>query len=100
MVLTLVPLTPTLSPISQSSDISHAERAAVNFVIQGSAADICKAAMVVLQKGLEDQELKARLLLQVHDELVLGKEANWLDQRIILKDMSCRGEEGSGQGSC
>ena len=48
-----------------------AERAALNAPIQGSAADIIKVAMLGVQHGLTSAGLKSRLLLQVHDELVL-----------------------------
>ncbi|MDR3303238.1 MAG: DNA polymerase I [Treponema sp.] len=48
-----------------------AERAAVNTPIQGSAADIVKIAMLHLDKRLADERSSARLLLQVHDELIL-----------------------------
>ncbi|MEK7817146.1 MAG: DNA polymerase, partial [Actinomycetota bacterium] len=46
------------------------ERLAVNTVIQGSAADIMKVAMVNCQRALEGEGLKSKLVLQVHDELV------------------------------
>jgi DNA polymerase-1 len=49
----------------------RAEREAVNFPIQGSAADIIKIAMINLYAALAEQGFDARLLLQVHDELVL-----------------------------
>ena len=48
-----------------------AERMAVNTPIQGSAADIVKKAMIDVQNEIEAQKLNAKLLLQVHDELII-----------------------------
>jgi DNA polymerase I len=46
------------------------ERAAINAPIQGSAADIIRRAMIRMPQALRDAGLKARMLLQVHDELI------------------------------
>lgn len=50
---------------------SFAERTAMNTPIQGSAADIIKQAMIDLHAKLKGENLQARMLLQVHDELIL-----------------------------
>jgi DNA polymerase-1 len=52
-----------------------AERLAINTPIQGSAADLIKVAMVELDRRLRTDRLRGRLLLQVHDELVLESPA-------------------------
>ena len=46
------------------------ERIAINTVIQGSAADIIKRAMINVFRRLQSEQLQAKLLLQIHDELV------------------------------
>src|ERR1041385_231969 len=48
-----------------------AERMALNAPIQGSAADIIKVAMIRVREALKQEKLTSRMLLQVHDELVL-----------------------------
>ncbi len=50
---------------------TNAERMAMNSPIQGTASDLIKVAMVELHRQLQQQNLKAKLLLQVHDELIL-----------------------------
>lgn len=49
----------------------NAERAALNAPIQGSAADIMKIAMVNIHRELQQEQLKSRVLMQIHDELVV-----------------------------
>ena len=49
---------------------AHAERNAVNAPIQGSAADVIKLAMIKIDEKFADKNLKTKMLLQVHDELV------------------------------
>ncbi|AZY49774.1 DNA polymerase I [Bordetella avium] len=56
-----------------------AERAAINAPMQGTAADLIKMAMVAVQDWLVSQRLSARLIMQVHDELVLEVPAVELD---------------------
>ena len=51
-------------------NLNTAERTAVNAVIQGSAADLIKRAMLEVDRRIKSEGLKARLLLQIHDELI------------------------------
>jgi DNA polymerase-1 len=52
-------------------DVQAGQRIASNTPIQGSAADLCKLAMMRIDRALTDAALRARLVLQIHDELVL-----------------------------
>ena len=67
-----------------------AERAALNAPIQGSAADIIKIAMLNVDIQINKTKLKSRLLLQVHDELILEVSPGESDQlsAIVKKEMS------------
>jgi DNA polymerase-1 len=68
---------------------SAAERVAVNTPIQGTAADLIKKAMVDLYRRLREEKLGARILLQVHDELVLEVPDEELDkvEALVLDTM-------------
>jgi DNA polymerase-1 len=64
-----------------------AERTAVNTPLQGTAADLIKLAMIRIDKALQGDGWKARLLLQVHDELVLEAPLSEVEKlRAMVKD--------------
>jgi len=58
---------------------SAAERAAINAPMQGTAADLIKMAMIAVQRWLDDEGLQSKLIMQVHDELVLEVPDGELD---------------------
>ena len=68
---------------------NQAERLAVNTVIQGSAADIIKIAMIKIHQKLSEQQLRSKMILQVHDELVFDVLKTELEQvkHIVIKEM-------------
>ncbi len=68
---------------------SAGKRAAMNAPIQGSAADIIKIAMVNVYKKLEEKNMKSKLILQVHDELIVEAVEDELDlvNKIVKEEM-------------
>ena len=75
---------------SQNATVrGFAERNAVNAPIQGTAADIIKLAMVRIDKRFEEEQIRSKMLIQVHDELnfsVLPEEKKQVE-RIVLEEM-------------
>ena len=74
-----------------ASEKAFLERASINAPIQGSAADIIRRAMIRMMPALQDAGLKARMLLQVHDELIFECPENEIEatlplvQKIMIK---------------
>lgn len=68
----------------------NAERAALNAPIQGTAADIIKVAMIRVDEALREAGVRSRVLLQVHDELVVEVAAGEMEQvrDILLREMN------------
>ncbi len=61
-----------------------AERMAVNMPVQGTAADVMKRAMIDVSAALRERELRSRMLLQVHDELIFEAPAEEIDALAAL----------------
>ena len=66
-----------------------AERMAINMPIQGTAAEMIKLAMIKIYKDLKEKDLKSKLILQVHDELLLEVHKDELDyvSEMVVKNM-------------
>ncbi len=73
---------PRLKTTTNYNVRQRAEREAINAPIQGTAADIMKKAMLDVDQALQASNLNAKMLLQVHDELVFEVPENELDQTI------------------
>jgi DNA polymerase-1 len=71
-----------------------AERTAINAPMQGTAADIIKLAMISIHRSLQDDAVDARIIMQVHDELVLEVENSILNE---VKSMICQRMESAAQ---
>ena len=79
-----------LETIAMKKDpVNSAKKAAANAPIQGSSADIIKVAMVQLHNKLTKALLPARLLLQVHDELVLEVDPTSIEEvkKLVINTM-------------
>ncbi|MBC9910963.1 DNA polymerase I [Chitinophaga varians] len=70
-----------LKDINSSNAVvrGYAERNAINMPIQGTAADMIKLAMIAIHKAFKERNLKSRMILQVHDELVFDAHRSELD---------------------
>ncbi len=62
------------------SDRSYGERICMNTAVQGSGADICKLAMLLLARRLHAEGLRTRMVLQVHDEILFDAPAGEVDR--------------------
>ncbi len=66
---------------------SFGERTAMNTPIQGSAADIIKIAMLKVYHALKEKEMKSKLILQVHDELIIDTHPDEIEEvKVLLRD--------------
>ncbi len=80
-----------LKDINSSNAVvrGYAERNAINMPIQGTAADMIKLAMIAVHKAFKEHNVKSRMLLQVHDELVFDAHRSEVDiiKPLILESM-------------
>ena len=69
--------------------VNFGKRVAMNTPIQGTAADIIKIAMIKVYRRLKAEQLSARLILQVHDELIVEAPLHELEQvkHLLVEEM-------------
>ncbi len=67
------------------------ERVAINAPVQGTAADIMKIAMIEMHRSIQEEKVEAKLILQVHDELILDTPKQEIDDVIKLVTSSMMG---------
>ena len=79
-----LPVGSCAAPAPARTPRGGAERAAINAPIQGSAADVIRRAMIRVPGALTEAGLKARMLLQVHDELVFEAPEKEAEKTIAL----------------
>ena len=75
---------------SNANHLAQAKRLAINTVVQGSAADLIKLAMIHIQQKIDAEQLPVKMLLQVHDELVFElptleapEHAKWIEAEMV-----------------
>lgn len=83
--------------LSNPARRAGAERAAINAPMQGTAADLIKLAMIATQDWLQREALGSKLIMQVHDELVLEVPATELEQ--VKRRLRNHGRRGQAQGA-
>lgn len=80
---------------------SFGERAAMNMPLQGSSADIIKIAMLRIFERMKKEGLRSKLILQVHDELVIDAyedEAGQSRRIVAVRNGKCRSAECAARG--
>jgi DNA polymerase-1 len=81
---------PVAPGVARLRPMNLPERTAVNTVIQGSAADLIKLAMIAIHRRLHQEKRSAKLLLQIHDELVFEVPQSELDDlaKLVRTEMA------------